>query len=119
IATEEPLVVRDRLLEIPKLKDVIAKGETKVSVTLEGEFDINVDFRMITDQEFPTTLHHFTGSKDHNVVMRQMSKARDEEISEYGVEVVVTCEFFTFEIDNEFFSLFGFCFIFSEVCKDI
>lgn len=118
IATEQPLVVRDRLLEIPHLKDVIAKGETKVSVTLEGEFDINVDFRMVTDLEFPTTLHHFTGSKDHNVAMRQMAKARGEKISEYGVEVEETGEVLTFKTETDFFNHFGLSFIPPEARED-
>ena len=36
--------------------------------------------------EYATALHHFTGSKDHNVRMRQLAKAQGKKISEYGVE---------------------------------
>ena len=43
-------------------------------------------FDLFSYQSLTTTLHHFTGSKDHNVRMRQLAKARGEKISEYGVE---------------------------------
>lgn len=118
ISTDQPEKVRDQLLEIPRLKDIIAKGATKVSVTLEWDFDINIDFRMVTDKEFPTTLHHFTGSKDHNVAMRQMAKARGEKISEYGVEIEETGELLTFENETAFFKHFDLNFIPPEVRED-
>src|SRR5699024_656421 len=118
IATEQPLVVRDRLLAIPHLKDVIAKGETKVSVTLEGEFDINVGFRMVTDLEFPTTLRHYTGSNDESIAMRQTAKARREIISEYGVEVEETGEVLTFKTETDCFKHCGLSFIPPEASED-
>lgn len=63
------------LLEIPhKVKDV-AVGLTKVSV--EVEFDdevIEIDFRIIEPAAYYHTLQHFTGSKDHNIRIRQLAK---------------------------------------------
>ncbi|WLV23736.1 DNA polymerase/3'-5' exonuclease PolX [Aciduricibacillus chroicocephali] len=118
IATEEPLAVRDRLLELPRIKEVIAQGETKVSVTLEEVYDINVDFRLIEPGAFASTLHHFTGSKDHNVAMRQIAKARGEKISEYGVEQEETGEVLAFETEEQFFKHFGLNFIPPEVRED-
>lgn len=115
IATEEPLIVRDALLTISNIKEVIAKGETKVSVTLDEAYDINVDFRIVEPHEFTSILHHFTGSKDHNVAMRQIAKARGEKINEYGVEVEETGEILTFENEAGFFQHFGLNFIPPEV----
>ncbi|MGJ9457145.1 DNA polymerase/3'-5' exonuclease PolX [Oceanobacillus sp. CF4.6] len=115
IATSNPSAVRDALLAIPDIKDVIAKGDTKVSVTLEEAFDINVDFRLVTMEEYATTLHHFTGSKDHNVALRQLAKSRGDKISEYGVEVEETNEILTFATEEEFFGHFGLSFIPPEV----
>src|SRR5699024_3720018 len=60
----------------------------------------------------------FTGSKDHNVAMRQMAKARGEKISEYGVEVEETGEVLTFETETEFFNHFGLSFIPPEARED-
>ncbi|MGP4064882.1 DNA polymerase/3'-5' exonuclease PolX [Oceanobacillus sp. M65] len=107
IATEQPERVREALLNIENLKDVIAKGDTKVSVTLEDIYDINVDFRLVDQSEFASTLHHFTGSKDHNVAMRQLAKSRGEKINEYGVDVEETGETLHFPTEEAFFKHFG------------
>ncbi|WP_085991745.1 DNA polymerase/3'-5' exonuclease PolX [Oceanobacillus senegalensis] len=115
IATPNPSSVRDQLLQIPSIKEVIAKGETKVSVTIDDIYDINVDFRMVKKEEFPTTLHHFTGSKDHNVAMRQLAKSRGEKISEYGVELEETQEILTFSSEQAFFKHFNLTYIPPEV----
>lgn len=76
IATNSPADVKDKLLTLPGIKEVIGAGNTKVSVVLELEFDVSIDFRLVKPKEFATTLHHFTGSKDHNVRMRQLAKER-------------------------------------------
>lgn len=86
IATEKPIELREKLLDLPFINEVIAAGETKVSLVLEREEMVSVDFRMVEPGAFAATLHHFTGSKDHNVRMRQLAKAKGESISEYGVE---------------------------------
>lgn len=115
IATNDPQSVQEQLLTIDNLKEVIAKGDTKVSVTLEEGYDINVDFRMIEPAAFATTLHHFTGSADHNVALRQLAKKRGERISEYGVENMETGEMTTFESEKDFFGHFGLSFIPPEI----
>ncbi|WP_047981651.1 DNA polymerase/3'-5' exonuclease PolX [Ornithinibacillus contaminans] len=115
IASNKPEVVRDALLQMDNLKEVIAKGDTKVSITLDDVYAINVDFRLVSEEEFVTTLHHFTGSKDHNVAMRQLAKSRGEKISEYGVEVEETNEVLTFVSEAEFFQHFGLHYIPPEV----
>ncbi|WP_430509598.1 DNA polymerase/3'-5' exonuclease PolX [Gottfriedia solisilvae] len=108
IASNHPESVREQLLSMPEIVRVIAGGDTKVSLVLKGiEYEISVDFRIIQPKEFATTLHHFTGSKDHNVAMRQLAKERDEKISEYGVEDVNTGEVLTFENEEDFYAHFN------------
>ncbi|MEW9675460.1 DNA polymerase/3'-5' exonuclease PolX [Lentibacillus sp. L22] len=111
IATSKPLKVRDALLELDNIKEVIASGQTKVSVTLDDVYDINVDFRIVEPKEFASTLHHFTGSKEHNVAMRQLAKAKGEKINEYGIEHDKTGEILTFKNEENFFRHFGLPFI--------
>ncbi|KEK26461.1 DNA polymerase/3'-5' exonuclease PolX [Bacillus gaemokensis] len=118
IATTEPSVVREHLLQFDNMIEVIASGDTKVSVRLQYEYDISIDFRLVKPEEFITTLHHFTGSKDHNVRMRQIAKDRGEKISEYGVENLETGEVKTFETEEAFFAHFGLLFIPPEVRED-
>ncbi|TJX42789.1 DNA polymerase/3'-5' exonuclease PolX [Staphylococcus haemolyticus] len=87
ISTEHPDKVQQQLLNIPnKVKDV-AVGQTKVSLELTYDDEtIGVDFRLIEPVAFYHTLQHFTGSKEHNIRIRQMAKARNEKVSEYGIE---------------------------------
>ncbi|MGC9268183.1 DNA polymerase/3'-5' exonuclease PolX, partial [Listeria ivanovii] len=86
IATEKPREVQKALLAFPLITDVTGAGDTKVSAVLVDKITISVDFRLVENKDFATTLHHFTGSKDHNIKMRQLAKQADEKISEYGVE---------------------------------
>ncbi|MFE8703774.1 DNA polymerase/3'-5' exonuclease PolX [Cytobacillus sp. FJAT-54145] len=118
IATENPSSVKGQLLKIEKIKEIVASGDTKVSLTLEFDYDISVDFRLVEPKEFATTLHHFTGSKDHNVRMRQLAKERGEKISEYGVEVIETGEILTFLSEEEFYHHFGLPFFPPEIRED-
>lgn len=118
IATNEPEKVRQQLLETPKLSDVIASGDTKVSIQLNYDYEVSVDFRLVKPAEFATTLHHFTGSKDHNVRMRQLAKERGEKISEYGVENIETGEIKTFETEADFYSYFSLPHFSPEIRED-
>ncbi|WP_029268532.1 DNA polymerase/3'-5' exonuclease PolX [Virgibacillus alimentarius] len=115
IAADEAAKVRDILLMIDNIKEIIAKGDTKVSIVLDDVYDINVDFRIVAPEEFASTLHHFTGSKEHNVAMRQLAKARGEKINEYGIEIEDTNEILTFKSEQEFFKHFGLHYIPPEI----
>lgn len=68
---------------LPEVDKILAKGTTKVSVTLKT--GINADLRIVTDKEFPHALLHFTGSKEHNTALRGRAKDRDLKINEYGL----------------------------------
>lgn len=110
IATEHHEIVRDAILNHLAILEVVAAGDTKISLVLDYEDPVSIDFRLVKREEYATALHHFTGSKDHNVRMRQLAKAQGKKISEYGVEqpdgTVVT-----FETEEQFFNHFGLPFI--------
>lgn len=118
IATEEPASVREKLLALGKQGEAIASGNTKVSVTLRDANKVSADFRMVKPEEFATALHHFTGSKDHNVRMRQLAKERGEKISEYGVEDTATGKVEVFENEASFYRHFGLPYIPPEIRED-
>ena len=67
----------------PGILKVTAKGETKASVILED--GIQCDLRVVSDREFPFALAYFTGSKEHNIVMRQRAIQRGLRLNEYGL----------------------------------
>ena len=62
---------------------VLAAGNTKASVLLEG--GIQADLRVVDDSEFASALAYFTGSKEHNIVMRSRAISRDLRLNEYGL----------------------------------
>lgn len=87
ISTQHPLHVQQQLLNIPNKVKEVAVGETKVSLELEYDDEtIGVDFRLVEPEAFYHTLQHFTGSKNHNIRIRQLAKAQNEKVSEYGIE---------------------------------
>ena len=118
IATDDPQSVREKILEFDMIEEVIASGDTKVSITLHDQYRVNVDFRLVTDKEYSTTLHHFTGSKEHNVKMRQLAKKRGLKINEYGVEVEESGEVKQFQSEKDFFQYFGLHYIPPELRED-
>ena len=110
IVTDEPGIVREKLLATLPLAATIAAGDAKLSVTLDLEDQIDADFRFVKAEQFASAIHHFTGSKDHNIRMRQLAKSRGMKISEYGVEDengTIT----TFDSEEQFFAHFDLPFI--------
>lgn len=82
-SSKEPAAVIDFFASQPGILNVIAKGETKASILLEG--GIQSDLRVVSDAEFPSALMYFTGSKEHNIVMRQRAIDRGLRLNEYGL----------------------------------
>ena len=62
---------------------VIGRGDTKMSIRLRR--GLQVDLRVVPAESFGAALQYFTGSKDHNVILRGMAKDRGLKINEYGV----------------------------------
>ena len=75
--------VMDALGAYAGVADVLARGDTKMSVRLSG--GLQVDLRVVPAESFGAALQYFTGSKEHNVVLRGMAKDRGLKINEYGV----------------------------------
>jgi len=82
-SAKRPVKVLDFFTQQPGILEVIAKGETKASVLLQG--GIQSDLRVVTDAEFPFALMYFTGNKEHNIVMRQRAIDRGLRLNEYGL----------------------------------
>lgn len=83
VASAEPEPVMTWFCELPEVKEVTARGETKSSVRFES--GLQADLRIVPDAQFVFALHHFTGSKDHNVAMRQRALERGLSMSEWGL----------------------------------
>jgi DNA polymerase (family X) len=85
--------VMDFFTSLPQVENIIARGDTKSSIlTAAG---IQVDLRAVTDREFPFALHHFTGSKEHNIAMRGRAIDMGMKMNEYGLfrgERLIACK---------------------------
>jgi DNA polymerase (family 10) len=82
-SSKKPAEVIDFFTRLPGIMTVQAKGETKASVLLEG--GLQADLRVVSDAEYPFALAYFTGSKEHNIVMRQRAIQRGLRLNEYGL----------------------------------
>ena len=83
VASDTPGPIMDWFTQIEGVKEITAKGETKSSVRFEN--GIQADLRIVSEQVFVFALHHFTGSKDHNVMMRQRALSMGYRLSEWGI----------------------------------
>ena len=82
-SSKKPEALMKRFIEADGVERVTGHGDTKSSVVMKS--GIAADLRVVTDEEFPFAMHHFTGSKEHNVAMRQRAKDRDLKMNEYGL----------------------------------
>jgi DNA polymerase (family 10) len=76
-------MVMDAFVRYPRVEEVLARGDTKSSVRLRG--GMQADLRFLEPAEFGAAWQYFTGSKEHNVALRQRAKQRGLKLSEYGV----------------------------------
>ena len=82
-AEADRMPIMDTLVSLPEVASVTGKGETKTSVVLRS--GMALDLRVVSDEEYPFALHHFTGSKEHNVALRGRAHAEGIKINEYGI----------------------------------
>lgn len=83
VASTSPSVVMDRFRELTAVKEVIGSGETKTSVVLQS--GLQVDVRVVEPDQFGAATLYFTGSKDHNIRLRQLAIAKGWLLNEYGL----------------------------------
>jgi DNA polymerase (family 10) len=83
VASPAPAEVMDAFVNLDIVADVLAHGETKTSiVTVKG---LQVDLRVVEPGVYGAALQYFTGSKEHNVKVRELAVKRGLKLSEYGL----------------------------------
>jgi len=75
--------VMERFVQYDDVRQVLSKGETRSSVVLKSDFQ--VDVRVVPEESYGAALHYFTGSQAHNVAIRKLGQSRDLKVNEYGV----------------------------------
>lgn len=82
VSTKQPEKVIEYFVTLPQVVDVIAQGATKASI--HATHGIQCDLRAVASKEFPFALMYFTGSKEHNVAIRQRALNRGWSLNEYA-----------------------------------
>lgn len=115
-ATKESEKVINYFISLPVVKELLARGTTKVSVVLkEG---VNVDLRLVDESSFGAAVAYFTGSKEHNIRLREMAKQRGLKINEYGVFKEPDEIFVAGQTEEEIYRVLGLPWIPPELRED-
>jgi DNA polymerase (family 10) len=110
---DEPKEVIDAFVALPLVRQVLAQGSTKASVIVSG--GLQVDLRMVEHDSFGSLLQYFTGSKQHNISLREKWRKQGLKLSEYGITVVATGKLEKFATEEEFYHRLGLQYIPPEI----
>src|SRR3954471_14288285 len=117
IATaSDPKALVDHFCGLPWVVDVAARGSTKATVV--SQEGLRFDLRVVPPASYGNLLQHFTGSKHHNVALREDAVRRGLSISEYSVTVVETGEEHSFATEAEVYDFLGYAWIPPELRED-
>ena len=111
-----PEEVVARFVCMPMVEEVLAKGPTKASVIVQET--IQVDLRIVEHRSYGTVLQYFTGSKDHNVRMRQLALGRGYSLSEYSLTRLADSQDLFYEQEEGVYVALGLQYIPPEMRED-
>jgi DNA polymerase (family 10) len=83
VVSKKPQIIMDSFVKLPAVRRVLAHGETKSSVILEN--GMQADLRVVEANSFGAAAHYFTGSKQHNIHIRQLAQKKGWKVNEYGI----------------------------------
>ena len=107
-STDAPVLIA-AFCEAPWVADIAARGDTKATVV--GHDGLRFDLRVVPPECYGNVLQHFTGSKDHNIALREDAVRHGLSISEYGVTIVETGEVVTHATEEELYTYLGYAFV--------
>jgi DNA polymerase (family 10) len=113
---DNPEEVINTFVNLPQVREVLAKGPTKASVILPG--GLQADLRMVEHDSFGSLLQYFTGSKQHNITLRTREQKRGLKLSEYGITDVKTDKLEKFATEEAFYRRLGLQYIPPEIRED-
>ena len=95
----------ERFCEYPEISSVLAKGPTKCSILLKN--GLQIDLRLVRPDEYGSALQYFTGSKAHNIKLRELAKKKGLRLSEYGAFDIQTGGRLAAATEEEIYNLLG------------
>ena len=116
IASSKPKPIMDWFISHPLVASVLAKGETKSSVRLkEG---MQVDLRIVPEEQFGSALCYSTGSREHTIRIRQMALKKGWSLSEWGITSKKNKKMQAMETENALYKALGLSYIAPELRED-
>jgi DNA polymerase (family 10) len=103
-------------VRMPLVEEVLAQGPTKASVIVQET--IQVDLRIVEHQSFGTVLQYFTGSKEHNVRLRQLALSRGYSLSEYSLTRLTDSRDLFYDREEDVYAAIGLPYIAPEMRED-
>jgi len=116
ITSQKPEKIMKTFTSLPQVREILAEGPTKSSVITKD--DIHVDVRVVEPRSFGAALQYFTGSKAHNIKLRELAIKRGLKINEYGVFDQKTERRITGEEEEEVYRILDLPFIPPELRED-
>jgi len=116
VTSQKPEKIMETFISLPQVREILAEGPTKSSVITKD--DIHVDVRVVEPISFGAALQYFTGSKAHNIKLRELAIKRGLKINEYGVFDSKTEQRVTGEEEEEVYTILDLPFIPPELRED-
>lgn len=118
-SNETRRAVMEFFVKQPSVQAITGNGETKSSVILSS--GMAMDFRLVDDSQFPNTLHHFSGAKEHHIPLRRRALSMGITINDYGMfrltngqEVLIPCK-----TEADIYAVLGMDYIEPELREDM
>ncbi len=116
VATDHGEPVVERLVGLASVKETIGSGETKTSVLTQS--GLQVDLRVVRADQWGAATMYFTGSKDHNIRLRQLAIDKGWLLNEYGLEDAETGEVVVSKTEEEIYDALGLPYILPTLRED-
>lgn len=116
VATNDPVGLLDYFTKYSKSQKTIEKGSHTASILLPGE--IRVDLMAQEPDSYGALLQHFTGSKHHNIALREYALKKGFSLSEYGIKNLSTKKIAKFKNEESFYKYLGLAYIEPELRED-
>lgn len=116
IATTEPQKAVEYFLRYPKIKEVVEQGKGGTTVLLGG--NQQVDLRIIAPDSWGSMLQYFTGSKQHNIHLRELALKKGLSLNEYGIKDIKSGKLAKFSSEQNFYHYLGMEWIPPELRED-
>ncbi len=115
-STDKPAEVLEHFTKYPEVQRVLEKGTRTASIIIPG--NIQVDLMVETPDAYGSLLQHFTGSKHHNIALRELALKKGYSLSDYGVKKLKDPKLIKFNTEEKLYKFFGLDYIPPEIRED-